>query len=160
MRGTFSRIIAIDHVHGVSSGARDLYADLVHAPALLFSWVALYLLKFACLVIALWYKLRGSTWAKSTRSSHGCLRQLFTSCQLAVDAFCSASCFAATFTSWLTLEVIFTSWCPCRTYILLLEGWASTYCLQWRFYNRKNGKGCFSMWKKREVTYILLRYIK
>lgn len=130
MRGTFTGIVAIDHALAGSSGARYLDADLVHAPAAPLSLMALYPFELAGLVITLWYKLRRSAWTKGARSSHGCLRQLFATCQLADDAFPTAGCLAATFSQRLTLEVILAAWRSCGTHVLLLEGWASTYRLQ------------------------------
>lgn len=138
MCGTLAGIVAIDHILGGSPSTWNFGTDFVHAPAVFLSRITLYPLELAGLVIALWYKLRRSTWTKGARSSHGCLRQLFTSCQLADDAFRAASCLAATFPRRLTLEVILAIWRPCGTHVLLLEGWASTYCFQRWLCNTSN----------------------
>lgn len=126
MRGTLPWMIAVDHVLGGSPGSRDLDADLVHTPASDLLRIALYPLELARLVVAFRYKLRGSARTKSTRPSHGCLRQLLASCQFSSNAPKTTGCLAATLAGRLTLEVILAGRCSVRTYVLLVEGWAST----------------------------------
>lgn len=128
-------MITVDVFPGRDPSPRRLGTDVVDAPTGVSFRAALHPLELAGRVVASRYELRGSARAEGARPPHSRLRQLFASGQLSGHASETAGGLAASLAGRLTLEIILAGRGSGRTHVLLLEGWASTYCLQWWLWN-------------------------